>query len=102
MNRKKRWLSVIVILTCVSCSSWFQSRVDQIDMKIETLRQQSEVTASQNEMIAIQRQVENLMDERKVAMGGALQESKNKQALLMALISLGVGGLKFAAKGVGV
>lgn len=101
MNRKKRWLSVIVILTCVSCSSWFQSRVDQIDTKIETLRQQSEV-AGQNEMIAIQRQVENLMDERKAAMGGALQESKNKQALLMALISLGVGGLKFAAKGVGV
>ncbi len=35
--------------------------------------------------------------DRDVSMTGALDEQKNRQALLMALLSLGVGGLKFAA-----
>lgn len=94
---KAFWI-LLAALLIPACGSFFQDRVARIDAKIEAAEAKLRSAETQREVDELSDQLEALAEERRAAMGGALQESRNKQALLMALISLGAGGLKFAGE----
>lgn len=72
---------------------------EDIEVLRETaaLREAARAAQTEEERERIEGEIEVLLEERRTAVGGALQESANRQALLMALISLGAGGLKVAS-----
>lgn len=96
---------LVAVFALAGCSSWFQPRVDRLDMQIAAARLELEEAETPEDRATLEQRIAELKTEREMALGGALQESANKQALLMALISLGAGGLKvaggMAAKGAG-
>lgn len=96
-------LTVLVILL-TGCASWFQGRVEQLDARIEALEQEREAATTDEERARIDAAIVDERGDRDKSLEGALQEQKNKQALLMALLALGAGGLRVAvsvaAKGV--
>ncbi len=78
-------------------SSWFQTRVEQGDAKIEVLERERKAATAEDERARIDEAIATEKADREASLQGALEEQKNKQALLMALIALGTGGLKMAA-----
>ncbi len=105
MKRLRIFLaSGLLLVSVAGCASWFQDRVDHKDARIEALEQDRTAAATEEERARIDREIADAKKDRDESMDGALLEQKNKQALLMALIALGTGGLKMvagvAAKGV--
>ena len=91
---------LVLILACgllAGCASWFQDRVDHKDARVEALEHDRKAAATDEERARIDREIADAKEDRDKSMDGALLEQKNKQALLMALIALGAGGLKMAA-----
>ena len=82
------------------CASWFQTRVEQSDARIAALERDRVAAVTDEERERIDAALVAERKDREKTLGGALQEQKNKQALLMAILTIGVGGLKLAAKGV--
>jgi len=79
------------------CSSWFQTRVEQKDARIEALEQEREEAETPEDQERLDEAIADEREDRKKSLEGVLEEQKNKQAFLMALIAMGVGGLKVAA-----
>jgi len=93
MNVGKVFLIGAILLLLCSCSTFFASRVERLDAHIARL----EAVHAEAPSPQTAEELDRLRSERDQALGGALQESANKQALLLALVGLGVGGLKLAA-----
>ena len=94
---KRAALFTVVAVLFTGCASWFQQRVEQRDAKIEALEQERAAAETPAEEERIDEAIADEREDREKSLDGALEEQKNKQALLMALISMGVGGLKVAA-----
>jgi len=87
----------LLLVSMAGCASWFQDRVDQKDARIEALEQERRAATTDDERRRIDDAIASEKEDRDTSLGGALEEQKNKQALLMALLALGTGGLKMAA-----
>lgn len=98
MKRVLAFTVFVVLFT--GCASWFQTRVEQHDARIEVLEQERLAANTDEERDRIDAALADEKSNRSKTLGGVLEEQKNKQALLMAILSIGVGGLKLAAKGV--
>lgn len=90
-------LILVFGLLSAGCASWFQDRVDHKDARIEALEQERRSATTDEERKRIDDAIASEKEDRDASLDGALEEQKNKQALLMALIALGTGGLKMAA-----
>lgn len=98
MKRLRLFLALgLFFFAAAGCASWFQDRVDQKDARIEALEQERRAATTDDERRRIDDAIASEKEDRDASLGGALEEQKNKQALLMALITLGAGGLKMAA-----
>ena len=98
MKRLRLFLALTLFLfAAAGCASWFQDRVDHKDAKIEALEEERRSATTDEERKRIDDLIAGEKADRDASLGGALEEQKNKQALLMALIVLGTGGLKLAA-----
>ena len=98
MKRLRLFLALgLFLFAAAGCASWFQDRVDHKDAKIEALEAERKVATTDEERQRIDDAIADEKADRDASLGGALEEQKNKQALLMALIALGTGGLKMAA-----
>ncbi len=98
MKRLRIFLvSGFLLVSVVGCASWFQDRVDHKDARIQALEHDRNVAATDEERARIDREIADAKEDRDRCLDGALEEQRNKQALLMALIALGTGGLKMAA-----
>lgn len=102
---RSTWILAILAAILSGCS-FFEERVLRHDERILALQEQLAAlpsdAAGRQELLA---ELEREKAAREGALEGAQQEAQNRQALLMALISLGAGGLKLAgglaAKGAG-
>ncbi len=97
MSTKRVVLLTVVVLLFTGCASWFQERVEQRDARIAALELEREEAETPEEEERVDEALVDEREDREKSLEGALEEQRNKQALLMALISMGVGGLKFAA-----
>ena len=98
MKRLRLLLAIgLFFFAAVGCASWFQDRVDHKDAKIEALEAERRAATTDEERQRIDDAIADEKADRDASLGGALEEQKNKQALLMAIIYLGAGGLKWAA-----
>ncbi len=98
MKRLRLFLALTLFLfAAAGCASWFQDRVDHKDAKIEALEEERRAATTDEERKRLDDRIASEMDDRDASLGGALEEQKNKQALLMALIAMGTGGLKWVA-----
>ena len=98
MKRLRLFLALTLFLfAAAGCASWFQDRVEQKDAKIEALETERRAATTDEERRRLADEIADEKADRDASLGGALEEQKNKQALLMALIALGTGGLKWAA-----
>lgn len=97
MSTKRVALFVVVAVLFTGCASWFQQRVEQRDARIEALEQEREEAETPEEVERIDEAIVDEREDREKSLDGALEEQKNKQALLMALLGMGVSGLKMAA-----
>lgn len=101
----KRALALMVLVVLFTgCASWHQTRVEQKDARIEALEQEREEAETDEERARIDAALADEKKDRDKTLDGVREEQKNKQALLMAILSIGMGGLKMAvgtaAKGV--
>ncbi len=98
MKRLRLFVALgLFLFATAGCASWFQDRVDHKDAKIEALEAERRAATTEEERAWIDDEITDEKADRDASLGGALEEQKNKQALLMALIALGTGGLKIAA-----
>jgi uncharacterized protein HemX len=98
MKRLRLFLAFgLFLFVAAGCASWFQERVDHKDAKIEALEEERRAATTDEERKRIEDLIAGEMEDRDKSLEGALEEQKNKQALLMALIALGTGGLKWVA-----
>ncbi len=104
MKRLRLFLALgLFFFAAAGCANWFQARVEQRDAKIEALQKERQAATTDEERERIDEEIADEKADRDASLGGALEEQKNKQALLMALLAMGVSGLKMvvgtAAKG---
>jgi len=98
MKRLRLFLALgLFLFAAAGCANWFQTRVEQRDAKIEVLELERKAATTDEERKRIDDLIADEKVDRDASLGGALEEQKNKQALLMALLALGTGGLKWAA-----
>lgn len=93
---KRAFVFTVLVVLFTGCASWFQARVEQRDARIEALEQELRVVTTDEERARIDAAIVGEREDRDRSLEGALVEQKNKQALLMALIALGAGGLRVA------
>ncbi len=96
MKRLGVFLVIGLLFSAVGCASWFTGRVDQKDARILVLEEERKAATTDEERARIDASIVEEKEGRDEAMEGALEEQKNRQALLAGLISLGIGGLRFA------
>lgn len=74
----------LLLLLATGCSSFFQERVQRLDLQIA--------------LAVDEKERERLQEERKLALEAAAMEQANKQAMLLAAIGAVSGAVKLAAK----
>lgn len=94
---KKALAFAVLAVLLTGCAGWFTGRVDKKDERIAALEVERQEATTDEERARVDEAIEEEKEGRDKAMEGALDEQKNRQALLMALLALGTGGLKWVA-----
>lgn len=97
MGFRRVVLAGVFLLLACGCAGFFVPRAEKLESRIAVVEAAREQATTVEEREEYDAELGRLRAEYDRAVGGVLQEQANKQALLLALVGLGVGGLKLAA-----